>query len=380
MKKNVILGGVLCIVFAFCSCSSDNDSAEIKDPQWNANEQQTFVAANQMGWQAMVAVDETQTVTDNWLLSPVSMYEVMGMLSNGAYGSTLEEIQKIMHCEGARLANLNQAIAQVNRVLPRIDKKVSFHIRSSLSNDKTRGDINGWCQEQTEGKISQFLTDNLPANTQYALLNAMYFNGSWARPFPKNGTQEGLFTTADGSQVSKQMMEGSFYVPYAHTEDFAIAELAYGNGSFCMDLILPTEGVSLLQCIKTLASRGWESTTALLNNVRKPILVQMPKMDMTSRHNLLSLWKRMGLEKAVDKDLCDYSGMASGLTLDFALQSTCLKVDEQGTEAASSTIAGGNLTADIIRPEVEMRLNRPFLYVIREKTSGMILLIAACQQ
>ena len=79
MKKNVILGGVLCIVFAFCSCSSDNDSAEIKDPQWNANEQQTFVAANQMGWEAMVAVDETQTVTDNWLLSPVSMYEVMGM-------------------------------------------------------------------------------------------------------------------------------------------------------------------------------------------------------------------------------------------------------------------------------------------------------------
>ena len=412
MKKNVILGGVLCIVFAFCSCSSDNDSAEIKDPQWNANEQQTFVAANQMGWEAMVAVDETQTVTDNWLLSPVSMYEVMGMLSNGAYGSTLEEIQKIMHSEGARLANLNQAIAQVNRVLPRIDKKVSFHIansvwqtqatrermnpdflktcrndyqadnyvRSSLSNDKTRGDINGWCQQQTEGKISQFLTDNLPANTQYALLNAMYFNGSWARPFPKNGTQEGLFTTADGSQVSKQMMEGSFYVPYANTEDFAIAELAYGNGSFCMDLILPTEGVSLPQCIKTLASRGWESTTALLNNVWKPILVQMPKMDMTSRQNLLSLWKRMGLEKAVDKDLCDYSGMASGLTLDFALQSTCLKVDEQGTEAASSTIAGGNLTTDIIRPEVEMRLNRPFLYVIREKTSGMILLIGACQQ
>lgn len=147
-----------------------------------------------------------------------------------------------------------------------------------------------------------------------------------------------------------------------------------------MDLILPTEGVSLPQCIKTLASRGWESTTALLNNVRKPILVQMPKMDMTSRQNLLSLWKRMGLEKAVDKDLCDYSGMASGLTLDFALQSTCLKVDEQGTEAASSTIAGGNLTTVIIRPEVEMRLNRPFLYVIREKTSGMILLIGACQQ
>ena len=73
-------------------------------------------------------------------------------------------------------------------------------------------------------------------------------------------------------------------------------------------------------------------------------------------------------------------GEASGLTLDFALQSTCLKVAEQGTAAASSTIAGGNLTTVIIRPEVEMRLNRPFLYVIREKTSGMILLIGACQQ
>jgi serpin B len=53
-----------------------------------------------------------------------------------------------------------------------------------------------------------------------------------------------------------------------------------------------------------------------------------------------------------------------------ALHKTFIEVNEEGTEAAAVTAIGMGVTAIV---QNSMNCNRPFMYVITEKTSGAIL-------
>jgi serpin B len=52
-------------------------------------------------------------------------------------------------------------------------------------------------------------------------------------------------------------------------------------------------------------------------------------------------------------------------------QNTFVAIDEEGTEAAAVTVVG--VTATSAQIPVEMRVDRPYVFVIRERLSGTIL-------
>jgi serpin B len=57
--------------------------------------------------------------------------------------------------------------------------------------------------------------------------------------------------------------------------------------------------------------------------------------------------------------------------ISFVKQNTSVNVDEAGTEAAAVTVTGISTTA--LHADAVMRVDRPFLFVIRERLSGTVL-------
>jgi serpin B len=71
----------------------------------------------------------------------------------------------------------------------------------------------------------------------------------------------------------------------------------------------------------------------------------------------------------------DFSRMArvGGLFIDFVKQNAFVDVTEEGTEAAAVTTVGIGRTSAPARHEV--RVDRPFVFAIRERLSGTILFV-----
>ncbi len=68
-------------------------------------------------------------------------------------------------------------------------------------------------------------------------------------------------------------------------------------------------------------------------------------------------------------DAANFSGMSPvSLKLEFVKQKTFVEVNEEGTEAGASTVTGVVPTS-----LSEFRVDRPFIFVIRERQTGTIL-------
>src|SRR5579862_6126025 len=61
--------------------------------------------------------------------------------------------------------------------------------------ETARGTINGRVSDQTDKLIPQLLpSGSIDAATRFVIVNAVYFNAGWLRPFPASATQPGAFT------------------------------------------------------------------------------------------------------------------------------------------------------------------------------------------
>ena len=101
----------------------------------------------------------------------------------------------------------------------------------------------------------------------------------------------------------------------------------------------------------------------------------LPKFELEWKSPLNDVLKVLGMEIAFNQVLADFTRInpTGGLYISEVLHKTYIKVDEEGTEAAAVTSVGIGLTA---MPEtIYFRVDRPFIFFIREHHSGTILFI-----
>src|SRR5690606_11587365 len=83
----------------------------------------------------------------------------------------------------------------------------------------------------------------------------------------------------------------------------------------------------------------------------------------------------MGMGIAFNPQMADFSGISNDrLFISEVKQKSFIEVNEEGTEAAAVTSVGMGLTS--AGPQVyTFRVDRPFLFAIRETATGLILFI-----
>lgn len=364
-------------------------------------ETQLIAAAN--GFSFDLFREATNSLADgsNAFLSPFSASMALGMAMNGSAGSTLEAMRSTLRVSGEPLTQINQSYRGLLDLYTSLDRTTEmlvangvwvdqgFPVRAAflatarewfsaeartldLQGPSALGDINGWVKDRTRNRIPTLL-ESIEDNEIAFLVNAVYFKGRWRLPFDPKRTTPRPFHGADGVSRDAQMMLLEKPIRYAAREGFQAAELLYGNGAYAMTILLPAEGSTPAAVLASLTPASWEELTGSFQEVK--IVLSLPKFRLEYRRSLVDDLKAMGMSIAFDPNQADFSGIADvspeRLYLTKVIQKTFVEVNEEGTEAAATTAIGVGVTS--MPPS--MTVDRPFLFVIRERFSGNILFL-----
>lgn len=347
--------------------------------------------------------------------SPLSITYVLSMVNDGATGTTEQELEQTLGFHKGGIQAVNDYCKNLIDNLPHVDEKVQLNIANAIFvNDKyqlkkqfqqdmanyydakaealdfsspsTLDRINGWCDEKTRGMIPTILERVEPLTVSY-LLNAIYFKAEWASMFEKNETREETFTTPDG-ETRVPLMHQNVYMNYLRNDQYAAVSIPYGNGQWMMTVMLPEDGKTTDDVISSLAASGW-STDFLKNPLREArryaVDLKLPRFetafDTDDAGGLIELLMGMGIRRAFDGNSAEIPNMCENgdLYISMMKQKAKIKVNEEGSEAAAVTIAAVNFTSAVADtqepPKATFHANRPFVYVIHEQSSGVILFV-----
>lgn len=244
--------------------------------------------------------------------------------------------------------------------------------------EEARLAINDWVAENTNDRIKDIVPPGMiTSNTKLALANAIYFKNFWLQAFNEGSTRQESFTLLDGSTVTVPMMHQTLSSLYYAGENYQGTEMDYITGNLTMTLIVPAAG-QFEAFEESLDAARWEE---ILSNPSYDYLIDlaMPKFTFTYPVSLTEILKGMGMTDAFDSTLADFSGMAdvspdNPLWISQVLHKTFIGVDEHGTEAGGATVILG-LGGGGPSETVEVRLDRPFIFAIRDRQTGALLFI-----
>lgn len=347
----------------------------------------------------------TKTKKGNLFFSPFSILYTFGMIYEGAYGKTAEEIMTVFCLpvdEKSRLNEFSSLYSSLNEKKDRCTLKLAnalwiqknFHLLKSYSEilekyfrsesfnldfvsmrDDAVTKINNWAKQKTEGKVRNLLDDNdISAQTRLVLTNAIYFKGFWKVPFDKNSTKPENFWVDKNTAVKVQMMQlsGREFL-YAETDNFQIIKLPYQCQNLSMLVLLPKQNepdiMNLINYEKLLEYKK------LLT--KQKVNIFLPKFRDESTIDLSETLKKLGIKQAFNPALADFLKMTGNkdLFISKAIQKSYIEVNEEGTEAAAATGIVMNITS--VQPETIkiFRADHPFLFFIMEENYGLVLFI-----
>lgn len=336
----------------------------------------------------------------NTFVSPLSLHMALGMLVNGATGTTRTEILKALQAEGVPLETLNDSYKTLLEQLPAADPKVSLGLANSIwhknsfpvennflnsmkntfhaqvtglpfvQDDVTV--INKWASDQTAGKIKKVI-DQIDPQAVMFIMNALYFKGDWTTKFDIKNTRDQVFNLQDGSTKSVKMMNLTDTFDAAVRDDYTAVRLPYGNQQFAATIILPTQGGKNIESVLNQMTLGdWNNLQNAM--AAQDVVVGLPKFKLEQEFPLNAVLKKLGMQKAFTEQAeLDGINKTWPLSVSFVKQNTFAAVDEEGTEAAAVTTIGIVLTSYPGPRQIRFICDRPFGIIISEKTSNSIL-------
>lgn len=365
-------------------------------------EKQVVKSSNEFGLKVFKEIVSTSG-DSNIIISPLSVSMALGMTLNGADGGTYDAMQSTLSLEGLSEEEINLSYQNLIKLLIQLDPEVIFEIANSIwcrfgfqveqefidinklyFNAEVTGldftlpsaiDImNQWVNDKTHGKIEEII-ERIDVATVMFLINAIYFKGTWNYQFDEELTADADFYISDGSPITCRMMQQKWEHYYLENENFQAVDLPYGKGNFRMTLFLPKPEHDLDSFIASLNPQIWESW--LSSFTKDSVNLFLPKFKLEYKLKMNDVLTHLGMGIAFSPALADFSRIRSsgGLWIDKVFHKTFVEVNEEGTEAAAVTVVEiKELSADGDH-EIYMRINQPFLCVIRENSSNTILFI-----
>lgn len=336
----------------------------------------------------------------NIVVSPLSISIALTMAYNGAHAGTETAMAKVLGYQGFDRSGVNALYAKLIPALLGADPFVEFQIANSIwsapgldpepdflalnqatfdaetrtldfSNPTAAATLNAWAKEKTRGLIPEIASSPLDPSLVMVLMNALYFKGAWSTPFDPAKTWDGDFHLADGSVKTCRMMSSDSASRYFTDGKVKGLELPYGDSLFSMVLLQPTAPDGMSALIQALQGGAWDGYVARFAPAHGPIF--LPKFKLEYKQSLGDCLSALGMGVAFG-DGADFTGIrkAGGLRISEVIHKTLIKVDEKGTEAAAVTQVGIVDTA----AELDLiRFDRPFVFAIREKSSGAVLFL-----
>ena len=388
---------LLAMVLPACSDNDDGDGENNLQPRveitLTRSESVTMTKQNNLGFKMLKTVMDNSTNT-NVAISPYSMSQTLAMLANGVKGEVLNEIVTLLSDAGTSIDEINGYYKKLNEGIAKTDKTTKIEMVNGLWAAKgiqfvpdfekvnstyygaivqsfdRYGDVVSYYKKNTSDNISSAVAEALKNMTDeyvkdFSLNNTTYFKGIWKNKFNVENTSSQPFYGETGAGVAK-MMSRSLRCPLYVGRCCEAVQLDYGNGAFSMMVVLPNEGSSVNEALAELCEDGFDAMTCQDNAF---VALKLPRFGYEGNISMLDNLIALGVKHL---KLADYGGIAgSADVVDDVNQYMKVTVDEEGTVVKTSTTITGNIIAPM--PDKQFEVNRPFIWVIKENTSGTIL-------
>ncbi|NXP09365.1 OVALX protein, partial [Thinocorus orbignyianus] len=211
-------------------------------------------------------------------------------------------------------------------------------------------------------------------DTALAIVNAIYFKGTWKTAFKEEDTQEMPFNVTEQESRPVQMMyqNSTFKVAVVAAEKMKILELPYASGQLSMLVLLPDD-ISGLEQLENKISfeklREWTSPNVM---EKRRVKVYLPRIKIQEKYNLTSVFKALGMTDLFSPS-ANLSGISSAknLKISEAVHEAYMEVNEEGIEmAGSAEVMGDTKYSSELE---EFRADHPFLFFIKHNPTNSIL-------
>lgn len=339
----------------------------------------------------------------NSLISPTSVYLALGMTANGADKNTLKEFESLLggninlkdlntyyyslskdltNIEGGKLSIANSIWYRDSQTLSikedflqtNADYYNASAYKSDFSSTKTVKDINNWVKNNTGGLIDNII-DSIDADTIMYLINAVYFENQWEKPYTKSDIRKDTFNLSDGTNTNTDFMYSAenYYLKDDKAEGFM---KQYKDNKYSFVALLPNDGVSIDSYVASLSGEGF--LNLIKNKSEETVTTALPKFKSEYKISLVDSLKKMGLEECFDSAKANFTRMGSSsegnIYVSNVLHKTFISVDELGTKAGAVTsVEMKSLGMALISHNII--LNRPFVYAIIDNETNLPLFL-----
>jgi len=347
-------------------------------------------------------LQEVATADSNVFLSPLSVSLALGMTMNGAAGTTLDGMKQALNFGTLSTAEINNGYRSLIALLRGLDRRTEVSIANSiwfgegapvrqsfldatkdafdaeiravaLGDPATVGLINGWVSAKTRGRIPTII-ESIKDDDVMFLINAIFFKGDWRHRFRVSDTEPRPFYGSTGTQMVPMMYRRGA-VALGSGAYHTIGEMQYGNGAFAMTVLMPRADLPLdvHALTDSLTVERWAQWTEGMGEEAN-LDVYLPRLRLEYERSLARALRGLGMEEAFAPGVADFSGLFDSDQRPFisdVRHKTFVEVDEAGTTAAAATA----VTMGVVSVPPSLRVDRPFIVVLRERFSGTILFI-----
>lgn len=429
MKKIFPLIAIFALSGTMLSCTSSDNAVNPNENKDVVNmlpeqvpikltQKQKVFANNNNGFilNFLKTVNDIDQSGKSFIYSPLSIIYVLSMVNDAATGETEKELEQILGFHEGGIQAVNEYCKKLIEGLPKTDNGITLNIANAIfvnkeytlksqfqqdmqtyydakaevldfSSPLTLEHINRWCKEKTNDMIPTIL-DNVDPDMMSYLLNAIYFKAGWTSKFDQKNTMEEAFITKNG-KINLPLMHQNVLINYLKNETYAAIEMPYGNGMWKLTVMLPEEGKTTDDIISLLSQRGLYTKTYSdgEGEMLTPYEVdlKLPRFETSSDTNeldikdgLVGVMQKMGINLVFNSDLAEIPNMCEyPVYISMMRQKAKIKVNEEGSEAAAVTVGGmkANSMLPVEYPKATFYANRPFVYIISEASSGVILFI-----
>ena len=354
----------------------------------------------------------------NIIFSPFSIYVAFAMLKAGASRNTNHEMETVLKWQQLiEKSGLSDGHSAVRRLLAEVfiplEKNNTINIANKLwmqkyfcskscdafvaklqrnynttlaelnfaeEAEKCRKEINKWVEDKTNDKIKNLLPQgSVTSLTRFVLTNAIYFKSNWKSKFDKKHTIMKDFNTLSGQDESETKKVPTMYqnakvhaAGFSPASEYQLLELPYESKDLSMLIILPSSMKEFNAIEKSLStSKLNQMLDKLYQYPSIKLDVYLPKFKVTTSMNLNDKLQKLGMRDVFDSRRADLSGITGykGLYVSKAVHKAFMQVDEEGTEAAAAT----GIVIELVSLPVQLKINRPFMFMIRHNPTGTIL-------
>jgi serpin B len=335
----------------------------------------------------------------NLVFSPAGAAVVLAMALEGARGVTRRQMAAVLHLRPASedASALSHLLAAVStdpsgpstleaalglwiqegvRLMPPFVARLQNAYQAGIETvdfgaEDACTSINRWTADHTGGRIGDLCSrETVGPDTRLVLASALHMKASWEFPFGPTHTRAASFF--DGEHTSPvELMDHEIEFRYLALPGAQLVELPYA-GSLAMWVLVPDKVGDLAPLERRLEDEyaDWSKRLRYV-----PIELELPRWNTLSSIEMSASLAAAGMPYAFEPRSADFGDMTpERLAIGRILQRSFIRVDEIGTEAAQATAAVMMPVA--LRPaRAHVRADHPFVYVILDRPSGLILFI-----